>query len=73
MSESKTASDFSANTTSLYGINTKTFTLSIPERSNWTVQLLGNVYYTPEKNKEPNGFHRKMQELCFGVKWRKNK
>lgn len=63
------------STTNLSGTDLRGYsaTISIPERSNYTVELLGNVFYTPEKNKEPNWFHRKMQELAFGVKWRKNK
>ena len=45
--------------------------LKMPEKSDWTCCFCGNVYFTPDKGKEPNWFHRKMQELCFGFKWRK--
>lgn len=51
--------------------NESPFILENPELSDWTCYVFHNVYYTPEKGKEPNWFNRKMQELCFGVKWRK--
>jgi hypothetical protein len=31
----------------------------------------GAIVYQPIKGQEPNWFHRKMQELCFGFQWRK--
>ena len=54
--------------------------LNIPERSEWKVWLMGDygksqhgaIVYQPIKGQEPNWFHRKMQELCFGFQWRKN-
>jgi hypothetical protein len=78
MNESKTDTDFSQSTTSDFG--TETFTLEIPERSEWTCWLMGDygksqhgaIVYHPVKGREPNWFHRKMQELCFGFQWRKN-
>lgn len=30
----------------------------------------GNIVYRPPLNGQPNWFHRKMQELVFGVKWK---
>lgn len=51
-----------------------------PEKSEWKVWLMGDhkqkgpygaIVYHPNKGQEPNWFHRKMQELCFGVQWRK--
>jgi len=50
-----------------------------PEKSGWKVWLMGDygknqhgaIVYHPNKGQEPNWFHRKMQELCFGVQWRK--
>jgi hypothetical protein len=50
-----------------------------PEKSEWKVWLMGDygksphgaIVYQPNKGQEPNWFHRKMQELCFGFKWRK--
>ena len=33
----------------------------------------GAVVFIPSKGHEPNWFHRKMQELCFGIQWRKRK
>jgi hypothetical protein len=41
-----------------------------PEKSEWTLSA-ANVQYTPDKGEEPNWFHRKMQELVLGFKWRK--
>lgn len=54
-------------------------TLKIPEKSEWRVWLMGDygisqhgaIVYQPNKGQEPNWFHRKMQELCFGFQWRK--
>ena len=80
MNESKTDNDFSQSTTSVFGTETFTsFTLNIPERSEWRVWLMGDygksqhgaIVYQPVKGQEPNWFHRKMQELCFGFQWRK--
>jgi len=51
-----------------------------PEKSEWRVWLMGDhkekgpygaIIYHPAKGQEPNWFHRKMQELCFGFQWRK--
>ena len=57
----------------------KTATLKLPERSEWKVWLMGDhdsgqhgaIVYHPIKGREPNWFHRKMQEFCFGFQWRK--
>jgi hypothetical protein len=54
-------------------------TIKQPERSEWTCWLMGDygksqhgaIVYNPVKGQEPNWFHRKMQELCFGFQWRK--
>lgn len=45
-----------------------------PEYSKWKCYLSGRntaleVIYIPIKDAEPNWFHRKMQEFCFGFKW----
>ena len=40
------------------------------EPSEWQASM-GNIVYRPEKGKEPNWFHRKMQEFCFGIVWEK--
>lgn len=53
--------------------------LKQPEKSEWKVWLMGDydqighgaIVYQPNKGMEPNWFHRKMQELCFGFQWRK--
>ncbi len=50
-----------------------------PEKSEWKVWLMGDhgkgqhgaIVYHPNKGQEPNWFHRKMQELCFGFQWKK--
>lgn len=51
--------------------------IKTPERSDWICYLVGNpgdswtFQLCPVKGVEPNWFHRKMQEFCFGFKWRK--
>lgn len=48
-----------------------------PPPGDWEVWLIGgpgcawSTKLIPAKGTEPNYFHRKMQELCFGFKWRK--
>jgi hypothetical protein len=37
----------------------------------WKCKVLKNVTWMVEEGNEPNWFHRKMQELCFGFKWEK--
>jgi hypothetical protein len=37
----------------------------------WKCQILKNSWWMVEEGNEPNWFHRKMQELCFGFKWEK--
>jgi hypothetical protein len=56
----------------------KKYTINAPERSEWECVVFGDVgaeyplvVFTPLKGQAPNWFHRKMQELCFGFKWRK--
>ena len=48
-----------------------------PPMSDWQCTLITNgkwsTTFRPVKGSEPNWFHRKMQELCFGIKWRKVK
>jgi len=78
MNESKTDFDSSLNTTKVSGTDAESFsasigsyTFSMPKKSAWTVELIGNVFFTPDEGKEPNWLHRKMHELVFGFKWRK--
>jgi hypothetical protein len=60
--------------------NMETMTVKQPEYSGWTCWLMGDhgksqhgaIVYRPQKGMEPNWFHRKMQEICFGFQWRKN-
>ena len=56
------------------------YTIKHTEGSDWHCYLLGDeddmmnaIVWRPAKGKEPNRFHRWMQELCFGIKWRKLK
>lgn len=60
-----------------YTVDTKlTTTIKMTEYSDWRCELFGGpcgIVWAPVKGNEPNWFHRKMQELCFGVKWRKVK
>lgn len=54
------------------GINTLNFP---PKSSDWQCYLFGDekwgLVITPAEGKEPNWFHRKMQEWILGFKWRK--
>ena len=56
--------DSSQSTMRLSGIKTPRYT--------WKCKLTHNTYWMVEEGKEPNWFYRKMQELCFGIKWEKN-
>lgn len=49
--------------------------LNQPELSEWQCELVphGGATFHPCKGQVPNWFHRKMQELCFGVKWTKTR
>ncbi len=50
------------------------YRITPPKLSQWHCELLGGphgVVFTPSEGREPNRFHRWMQELCFGFKWRK--
>ena len=42
-----------------------------PPKYGWKCRLVHNTWWMVEEGREPNWFHRKMQELCFGVKWEK--
>lgn len=58
--------------------NTLCYTLTKdPERSEWSCYMFGcgqrGIRFTPDKDKEPNVFWRKMQYLCFGHEWVKEK
>ena len=37
----------------------------------WKCQIHPGTHWMVEEGKEPNWFHRKMQQLCFGFKWEK--
>jgi hypothetical protein len=37
----------------------------------WKCHLIKGVWWMAEEGKQPNWFHRKMQEFCFGFKWEK--
>lgn len=63
MSEKRTGFDYLQNTMNVSGIK--------PPKYRWRIRLTHNTYWQVEEGKEPNWFHRKMQELCFGVKWEK--
>ena len=54
--------------------NTKYTIYMMPKQSDWQCTLIGGpngAVYNPTEGNEPNWFHRKMQELCFGFKWEK--
>lgn len=52
-----------------------TYTIKTPEYSDWQCDVFGDHFFVfiPKKGNHPNWFNRKMQEWCFGVKWRKLK
>jgi len=44
------------------------------ERSEWNCHFMGDnddFVFTPVKGNHPNLIHRKLQELAFGLKWKK--
>lgn len=45
-------------------------TINTPKYT-WRCQLHAGTYWYVEEHKVPNWFHRKMQQLCFGIKWEK--
>jgi len=50
--------------------------ITFPKRSEWYCQLFGSnndFTYRPLVGKEPNWFWRKMQYLCFGHRWVKER
>ncbi len=46
-------------------------TIKVPEASEWVMTWCDYVHVRPVKGKEPCWFHRKMQEIAFGVRWTK--
>jgi hypothetical protein len=76
MNESKTDTDYSQNTTSVYGtdgLGNRTeygTVITIPKQSDWTATV-ADINWCPREGQEPKWIHRKMQELFFGIKWRK--
>ena len=56
--------------------NSTVYLSNYSKPSDWQCTLIGGpngAVYNPSEGNEPNWFHRKMQELCFGFKWRKSK
>ena len=37
----------------------------------WRCQLTQGTFWQVQEGQQPNWFHRKMQQLCFGFKWEK--
>jgi hypothetical protein len=46
--------------------------ISHTKHSKWKCKINNNFHFVPQEGQEPNAFHRKMQELAFGIKWVKN-
>lgn len=46
---------------------------SFLKKSDWQCDLSFGLIITPDEDKIPNRFHRKMQELILGWKWKKVK
>ena len=88
MKENKTDSDSSQSTTKVSGISDydksiqavfSTYALPVEEyqtirtpKYTWKCQLHPGTYLMVEEHRVPNWFHRKMQEICFGIRWMKN-
>lgn len=47
-----------------------TASISLPKYA-WKCELHRGTFWHVEEGRQPNRFHRKMQELCFGIKWSK--
>jgi len=65
-------SDYIADANSEYFITLS----SMSKPSDWQCTLIGGpngAVYNPSEGNEPNWFHRKMQELILGFKWKKVK
>jgi len=45
-------------------------TIKVPKYG-WKCEIHQGTHWMVEEGKEPNWFHRKMQQLCFGFKWEK--
>jgi len=45
------------------------YKINIPKDNGWRCQIMEGVLWQPPNGNAPNWFHRKMQELFFGVKW----
>lgn len=45
--------------------------IHFPKISDWEMVFLERYIISLSVGNVPCWFHRKMQELCFGVKWRK--
>ena len=43
----------------------------IPTPSDWQCELVAGTTFRPQKGQEPCAFHRLMQRLILGFKWRK--
>ena len=37
----------------------------------WSVEIAPEIFWYREEGQQPNVFHRMMQEMFFGFKWRK--
>jgi len=42
-----------------------------PASDEWEAVIFGDITFTPIKGGEPNWFHRYMQQLAFGIVWRR--
>jgi hypothetical protein len=68
--------DSSQNTTKISGTealwrsNEDLYTIRQTKYS-WKCQLTPNAFWMVEEGNQPNWLHRKMQTLCFGIKWTK--
>lgn len=43
------------------------------KRSRWICHFVDGLSVVPHEGLEPNWFHRKMQNICFGFRWEKRR
>lgn len=53
--------------------NSDIYLLDMSDSGEYECHIFNGLIFIPKKGCEPNWFHMKMQELCFGFKWRKRK
>jgi len=50
-------------------ITTGKISMSEIKDNGWRCELIDGVIWSPPNGNAPNWFHRKMQQLIFGIRW----